>query len=71
MFRSSAIIRELVLSLAKVVLKHSVKLCPYRFFGGVAACLGVACILRWTQCVIQKDGLFLTSIFPELYMVCE
>jgi hypothetical protein len=40
MFRSSTIIRELVLSLAKVILKHSVKLCPYRLCGGVAACLG-------------------------------
>jgi hypothetical protein len=37
--------RELVLSLVKVILKHSVKLCPYRLCGGVAACLGVACVL--------------------------
>jgi hypothetical protein len=37
MFRSSTIIRELVLSLAKVMLQH---LCPYRLRGGVAACLG-------------------------------
>jgi hypothetical protein len=29
MFRSSTIIRELVLCLAKVMLEHSVKLCPY------------------------------------------
>jgi hypothetical protein len=29
MFRSSTIIRELVLSLAKVMLEH---LCPYRFY---------------------------------------
>jgi hypothetical protein len=36
MFRSSTIIRELVLSLAKVMLEH---LCPYRLCGGVAACL--------------------------------
>jgi hypothetical protein len=36
MFRSSTIIRELVLSLTKVILKHSVKLCPYRLCGGVA-----------------------------------
>jgi hypothetical protein len=41
MFRSTAIIRELVLSLAKVILKHSVKLCPYRLCGGVAACLNI------------------------------
>jgi hypothetical protein len=45
MFPSSTIIRELVLGLAKVILKHSVKLCPYRLCGGVAACLGVACVL--------------------------
>jgi hypothetical protein len=37
MSRSSTIIRELVLSLAKVVLAY---LCPYRLCGGVAACLG-------------------------------
>jgi hypothetical protein len=42
MFRSSTITRELVLSLAKVTLKH---LCPYRLCGGVAACLGVARVL--------------------------
>jgi hypothetical protein len=37
--RSSTIIRDLVLSLAKVMLEHSVKSCPYRLCGGVAACL--------------------------------
>jgi hypothetical protein len=37
MFRSSTIIRELVLSLAKVMLEH---LRPYRLCGGVAASLG-------------------------------
>jgi hypothetical protein len=37
MFRSTTIIRELVLSLTKVMLEH---LCPYRLCGGVAACLG-------------------------------
>jgi hypothetical protein len=41
MFRSSTIIRELVLSLAKVMLEH---LCPYRLCGGVAACLGNLCL---------------------------
>jgi hypothetical protein len=53
MFRSSTIIRELVLNLAKVIfiLKHSVKLCPYRLRGGVAACLGVACVL----CAVQNN----------------
>jgi hypothetical protein len=35
MFRSTTIIRELLLSLAKVILEH---LCPYRLCGGVAAC---------------------------------
>jgi hypothetical protein len=34
MFRSSTIVRELVLSLAKVMLEH---LCPFRLYGGVAA----------------------------------
>jgi hypothetical protein len=51
MFRSSTIIRELVLSLAKVMLEQSVKLCPYRLCGGVAACLGVACVL----CAVQNE----------------
>ena len=40
MFRSTTIIRELVLNLAKVIfmLKHSVKLRRYMLFGDVAAC---------------------------------
>jgi len=40
MLRSTTIIRELVQSLAKVILilKHSVKLCCYLLCGGVAAC---------------------------------
>ena len=40
MFRSSTIIRERALNLAKVIfmLKHSVKLCRYLFCGCVAAC---------------------------------
>ena len=40
MFRSTTIIRELVLNLAKVIfmLKHSVKLRRYMLFGDVVAC---------------------------------
>ena len=47
MFRSTTIIRELVLNLAKVIfmLKHSVKLCRYMLFGDVAACPSMACVL--------------------------
>jgi hypothetical protein len=43
--RSSTIIRELVLSLAKVifVLKHSVKLRRYMLLGDVAACHRAEC----------------------------
>jgi hypothetical protein len=37
MFRSTTIIRELVLSLVKVMLEH---LCPSKLCGGGAACLG-------------------------------
>jgi hypothetical protein len=48
MFRSSTIIRELVLNLAQIMFKH---LCPYRLCGGVAACLGsgvcVGCCAEW------------------------
>ena len=47
MFRSTTIIRELVLNLAKVIfmLKHSVKLRRYMLFVDVAACHGAACVL--------------------------
>ena len=43
MFRSSTIIRELALNLAKVIftLKHSVKLCRYLLCGCVAVCHGM------------------------------
>jgi hypothetical protein len=58
MFRSSTIIRELVLCLAKVMLEHSVKLCPYRLCGGVAACLGVACVLCAVQNETELGGVF-------------
>jgi hypothetical protein len=51
MFRSSTVIRELVLSLAKVISKHSVKLCPYRLCGSVAACLVVTCV----GCAVQNE----------------
>ena len=46
MFRSSTIIRELVLNLAKVIFisKHSVKLRRYLLCGCVAACHGIACV---------------------------
>ena len=41
MFRSTTIIKEIVLDLAKVIfmLKHLVKLRRYMLFGDVAACL--------------------------------
>ena len=47
MFRSSTIIRELALNLAKVLfmLKRSVKLRRYLLCGCVAACHGMACVL--------------------------
>jgi hypothetical protein len=59
MFRSSSIIRELVLSLATVMLEHWVKLCPYMLCGGVAACLGMTCVL----CVVLNENLH--------YNLCE
>jgi hypothetical protein len=52
MFRSSTIIRGLVLSLAKVTLIH---LCSYGLCGGVAACLGVACVLCAVQNVYRSS----------------
>ena len=47
MFRSSAILRELVQSLVKVtlLLKHSVKLRRCILCGDVAACREMACVL--------------------------
>jgi hypothetical protein len=52
MFRSTTIIRELVLSLAKIIfiLKHSVKLRCYMLFGDVAACHRAECVL----CAVQN-----------------
>jgi hypothetical protein len=57
MFRSSTIIRELALNLAKVIfmLKHSVKLRRYLLCGCVATCHGMACVLR-VQCKLPDDG---------------
>jgi hypothetical protein len=48
MFRSSTIIRELALNLAKVIfmLKDAVKLRRYLLCGCVASCHGMACVLR-------------------------
>ena len=46
MFRSMPIIRELVLQLAKVTLKHSVKLWCYILCGDVAACHRAVCVCR-------------------------
>ena len=50
MLRSSTIIRQLALSLAKVIsmLKHSVKVRRYLLCGCVAACHGMACVLHET-----------------------
>ena len=47
MFRSTTIIREHVLNLAKVIfmLKHSEKLRRYMLFSDVAACHRAACVL--------------------------
>ena len=55
MFRSSAILRELVQSLAKVtlLLKHSVKFRHFILCGVVAACRETACVLF----VEQTDNL--------------
>ena len=51
MFRSSTIISQLALNLAKVIftLKHSVKLHRYLLCGCVAACHGMACVFYAVQ----------------------
>ena len=66
MFRSSTIIRELALNLAKVIFtaKHSVKLRRYLLCGCVAACHGMACVFyacrmrrNFTECFIVNINL--------------
>jgi hypothetical protein len=51
-FRSTTIIRQLVLNLAKVlfILKHPVQLRRYKLFGDVAACHRAECLL----CAVQN-----------------
>ena len=51
MFWSMTIIKELVLHLAKVILKHSVKLHCYILCGDVAACHKSACVF----CAVQNE----------------
>jgi hypothetical protein len=56
MFRSTTIIRELVLNLVNVIymLKHSVKLRRYMLFGDMAACHRVACVLCAVFCTAHN-----------------
>jgi hypothetical protein len=63
MFRSTTIIRELVLNLAKVIfmLKHSVKLRRYMLFGDVAACHTAACVL----CAVHTTHTPLCNMLPH------
>ena len=62
MFRSSTIVRELALNLAKVIflLKHSVTLHRYLLCGCVAACHGMACVL----CAVQNATAYNTQAIP-------
>jgi hypothetical protein len=63
MFRSTNIIRELVLNLAKVifVLKHSVKLRRYMLFGDVTARHRAACVL----CAMHTTHTPLCDVLPH------
>jgi len=66
MFRSSTIIRELLLNLDKVIfmLKHSVKLRRYLLCGCVAACHGMASVLHATHtslCVVLPHNRIINS----------
>jgi len=67
MFRSSTIISELELNMAKVIftLKHSVKLSRYllALCGCVAACRGMACVLRAVQNATINE--FFMYVFNE------
>jgi hypothetical protein len=60
---------ELVLRLAKVMLEHSVKLCPYRLCDGVAACLGVACVLcavQYSSELLMMDGKTVRNMYSVI-----
>jgi hypothetical protein len=79
MSRSSTIIRELVLNLAKVIftLKHSVKLCRYLLCGCVAACNGKACVFYAVQNATESHSASLISIYTgrrksagHIYRIC-
>jgi hypothetical protein len=58
-FRSTTIVRELVLNLAKVIfiLKHSAKFRRYMLFGDVAACY----VQVWCVCVCCAESLYTSS----------
>ena len=63
MFRSSTIIGELALNLAKVIftLKHPVKLCRYLLCGCVAACHGMTCCML---CRVRHCKAYNTHAIP-------
>ena len=71
MYRSTTVIRELVLNLAKVIfmLKHLVKLRRYMLFGDVAACHRAVCVL----CAVHslKFTLKCTQTPPVHVSVCD
>jgi len=58
MFRSMTIIRELVQHLAKVILKHTVKLRRYILCADVAACHRLACVM----CAVQLHSTHHTAL---------
>ena len=69
MFRSSTIIRELALNLAKVILmlKDSVELRRYLLCGCVAACHGMACVLYAAQFNLLAPELFFLILAHTVY----
>ena len=75
MFRSSTIIREPALNLAKVifVLKHSLKLRRYLLCGLVAACHGMACVLHAVQSATEcfDINITLARFSASLLMMVE
>jgi len=70
MFRSSTIIRELALIVAKVIfmLKHSVKLRHYLLCGCVAACQGMVCVLHAVQNATQSHSAPPIPVVSELLL---
>ena len=66
MFRSTTIILKMILAKVILILKHFVKLRRYLLCGGVAACLGKACVFNSVQYNTQHT--LVNELCVQLYM---